>query len=108
MATYTYTLEAAKQYDLSGLVTQCQAAGLPVFYVNGSPGANAIQVVTDRALSMPELDALAALVAAYDGRPRRKRKPYDIYTDIGAMSGTQKTNIANDLFGGSPPKFTQD
>ena len=108
MFPYTFTLDGIKQFSLGELQTLILAAGLPVEYINGDPDNNQIQVVFSRELTSPEQAVVAGLVSTYDGRPRRKRKPYDIYTQIGALTATQKLNISNDLFGGSPPKFTQD
>jgi hypothetical protein len=39
---------------------------------------------------------------------RQRRRLYDVFNDIGALTAAQKLAISNDLFGGSPPKFTQD
>lgn len=39
---------------------------------------------------------------------RKPRILYSIWQDIGALTGAQKTAIATDLFGGNPPKVTQD
>lgn len=109
MASYTLTLLAAKQYDIAPLQTTLQTQfSLPDLYVNGSPATDQIIVVTSRDLTSGEQTTLASIVAAYDGRLRRKRKPYDLYVALGALTGTQRSNIASNLFGGSPPLFTQD
>lgn len=98
MASYTYTLAAAKQYDLTGLQTQAAAAGLPIDYINGSPGVDQITVFTTRDLTAPEQSTLATLVANYDGRPRRARTLLAIVTDLSALTSTQKSNVSGALF----------
>lgn len=108
MASYVFTLEATKQYDLSGLVAQCQYAGLPVDSIDGSPGAGTVTVFTTRDLTTLEQSALASLVAAYDGRPRRKRPIYAILADVAALSASQQAAVWNDLTAGSPSKISAD
>lgn len=108
MATYQFT-KPYVQLDESKLKVECVAIGLPVTDVQRlGDEAQTIYVITDRDLSGAEQAALANAVAAHDGRPRRKRKVYDMYVDIAALTATQQSAIAADLFGGSPPKYTQD
>ena|SRR5215216_1968234 len=105
MAEQTYQ-RTAPGADPAKLQAELIAAGLPVLYVNG--GGDQVYVVTSRELTPAEVTTLDAVIAAHDGRPRRRRKLYDVYQAIGALSPAQKTAISGDLFGGSPPKFTQD
>jgi hypothetical protein len=49
-----------------------------------------------------------AFIAGWTWVARRPRLLYDIYQSLGVLTAAQKQAIGNDLFGGSPPKFTQD
>lgn len=95
--TYSYPLEAARQNDLGGLVGQCQAAGLPVLYANGSPDAGMVHLVHDRALTQPEQSQEASIVASYDGRRRQPRPLWAIRADVQALTSTQWTKVWADL-----------
>jgi hypothetical protein len=101
--TYTY---AKDPVDGGRLQAEAAAAGLPVLHVNTSPGT--VHVVMTRDLTAPEVTTLDGVVAAHDGRPRRPRVLYNIYQDVNALTGAQKTNIGADLFGGSPPRVSTD
>jgi hypothetical protein len=55
-----------------------------------------------------QINLATSIALAFDPRPRKLRLLYSIYQDIGALTAQQKTNIANNLFAGTPPLFTQD
>jgi hypothetical protein len=106
MATYAYSVP---NVDLGLLQTQCLAAGLPVAGVNGGAiGSGDVYVITSVDLTAQQKTTLDAVVSAHDGRPRRKRRLYDVFQAIGALSNSQKLAISSDLFSGTPPKFALD
>lgn len=103
MASHTYTKPGA---DLSRLQSECLAAGLPVTHLGGS--GDGVTVFTSRDLTAGEVVTLDSVVTAHDGRPRRKRTIYAIYTAIGALTATQQSAIWTDLTTGTPPKWATD
>jgi hypothetical protein len=95
--------------DPMQLEAELLGAELPVEYVNpGALGSGAFTVFTTRDLDATEVATMDEVIEAHDGRPRRPRLLVDIYQDVSALSGEQKTNIGTDLFGGSPSKLSQD
>ncbi|HKB40480.1 MAG TPA: hypothetical protein VKD72_28910 [Gemmataceae bacterium] len=106
MALYSYAMPAA---GLRGeqLLGELQAAGLPA--VDVSVTGDQVQVVTSRDLSSAEQTQTGNLVAAHVPNPeRRPRLIFEIYQDIGALTGAQKVSIWGDLNAGTPPKWAQD
>lgn len=108
MATYQY-IKAYNTLNDSQLLAECVAAGLPATDVQRfGDAAQTMQVVTSRDLTAPEVTTLDGLVAAHDGRPRRKRTVFAIYTDLAALTATQRDAVWADLMGGNPPKLALD
>ena len=108
MTEYVYTKPGA---DAGRLASEITAQGLPLVDGGGVQGPDANDLVTirmTRDLSASEKTTLDEVVAAHDGRPRRARLIFDVWHDIGALTGTQKTKIWLDLQSGTPPKWTQD
>lgn len=103
MFSYTYDKYIAL---LDVLQTQVALAGLPVSYCLNNPTTTT--VVMTRELTPAEKTTLDGIVANFDGRPRRKRKLYDVFVAIGGLTPAQKTAIGDDLFGGTPPKLSLD
>lgn len=114
MATYQYTKPYA-QLQEDKLKSECIAAGLPVTDVQrlGDEGET-IFVITNRELTPAEVTTLDGLVAAHDGRPRKTRRLYDIYTDLNPAAPSPKITAAQlntvwtDLTSGTPPKLSLD
>jgi len=94
--------------DVGRLHGELVAEGLPIEYVRGPDASGVIIVTTTVDLDALEIDTMDDVIAKHDGRKRQPRVLYAIWKDIGALSGAQKQNIANDLFSGDPPKVTQD
>jgi hypothetical protein len=103
--TYYYSIPYA---DLGKLQQECIAAGLPVAYINGGTIPTDVYVVTSRPLTPGEVTILDGVVAAHDGRPRKKRLLYDILTDYNALTGTQRTKTWADVTKGTPPLWATD
>jgi hypothetical protein len=109
---YPYVKPPA-QLDPGKLVAECVAAGLPVIDVQGTgDGVETFNVLTSRTLTgdavtppTGEKATLDGVVAAHDGRPRRKRTLLAILTDIGNLSAAQQTAVWNDLTAGAVPKW---
>ena len=103
-------------YDTAQLDGEIIAAGLPApAYLNGSgytgPGSPAtdIEIAYAAPLDAAQKALLDQTVANHvPAGPRRPRLIFDVYHDIGALTGSQKTKIWADLQSGTPPKWTQD
>jgi len=94
--------------DVGKLHAELAAAALPVTSVRGPDAEGNIVVTMSRELDPMEVGGMDAVIDMHDGRKRKPRVLYAIWQDIGALSGSQKNNIATDLFGGTPPKVSQD
>jgi len=113
MAEYPY---AKADADCAKLDQECQAAGLPVDYVNGAgiPTTDVI-VVTSRDLTPAEVSTLDGVVAAHDGRPRRSRPLWAIRADIVTLANNQPaswaaiwTDLTAAVPGKAPRKYLMD
>lgn len=104
--TPNYLPATAENHTLLALI---QAAGLPATDVQTSdayPGQ--VIVICSTGLDAGQQTQLNTVVAAWDARPRAARSLLAIYTDLVALTNTQKTNIWADLSSGTPAKYLQD
>lgn len=88
------------------LTQQLLLAGIPV--VGVSQTADGYVVEYDPSATPAQIAQGNAMAAATAPGNYRPRKLYDIVQSLNALTAVQKTNISNDLFGGLPPKWTQD
>lgn len=103
VATHPYS---KVNVDLAKLQAECVAAALPVERIDGGAlGSPDFFVITTRDLTAPEVATLNGIVAAHDGRARRKRFLNSILADITALSGPKQTAVWNDLNSGNPAKW---
>src|SRR5262245_53212174 len=86
------------------LTTQLEAKGIPVVGVSGPPWT----VDYGAAATAGQIAQGDAIAAAFDGKDRKYRALWQIYQDIVALSGAQKTKIWTDLSGGTPKKYLKD
>src|SRR5262245_3677207 len=89
---------------IAALDQALRAAGIPIIGVSsGTPPT----VQYDPSATPAQITQGNTIAASFDMNPRRSRKLYDIWQDIGALNATQQTNIWNDFTSGSPPKWSQ-
>lgn len=93
--------------DTARLDTALRAAGLPIDGI-GLDGGN-VTVFWQVAPTQQQIDTANGIINdPYWRYARRPRRLIDIYGDVNALSGAQKTNIWNDLNAGSPKKYATD
>ena len=95
--------------NLLPLLSQLQAAGLPVIDVQTS-GAYTGQVIVVSSIDLitAQLTQMQAVVSAFDLRSRIPRPLYAIYNDLVALTTTQQANIWADISSGTTPKYLLD
>ena len=95
--------------NLLPLVSQLQAAGLPVIDVQIS-GAYPSQVIVVSSIDLTtaQLTQMESIVSAFDLRSRIPRPLYAIYNDLVALTTTQQANIWTDISSGTTPKYLID
>lgn len=85
--------------------------GLPFVGIAPSWDANGVETLTVEpapTATQAQINQMNQIASTWDMRVYRTSRIYDILTAIQALTTTQKTNISNDLFSGTPLKALLD
>lgn len=84
------------------------ALGIPIVGDSWNQSTNTISVQYAPTATQAQINQGNQLLATWDMRPYRARRLIDLINDLNALTSTQKTNISNDLFSGTPLKVLLD